>query len=372
ALPLSFAKVPSALVTVYLYALMLCSWAQCLGDRSIKGAMVSVSCGLIVAAATSLPLVSGLVPPSMFTAAFALLPFAFSALALVLNQEGDRSASKAKRQDEAPSPQAQPSFGVKGRTLPIIPIYATLMGFATTQFYTLNASSSSSTASLAMFLATGTVFLFVALFMVRVLDIGWCLFLSGVIFCVAIALWLFLPQPGELVVVVTGSLHWSSFLLLTAASFTTTNRQRQRCASNACLSLALFYLATDLGSLTTLLGVESRVIVGGAAAAVLLGALVFARRQEELSLAAAMAVHDKTDRGDALAHLADDYELSPREKDVFVLLADGNSLKHIADELFISENTVKRHRSNVYLKLMVNSRQELIDKAKAELKNPRA
>ncbi|MEG1494645.1 MAG: helix-turn-helix transcriptional regulator, partial [Gordonibacter sp.] len=107
-------------------------------------------------------------------------------------------------------------------------------------------------------------------------------------------------------------------------------------------------------------------------AAVLLGALVFARRQEELSLAAAMAVHDKTDRGDALAHLADDYELSPREKDVFVLLADGNSLKHIADELFISENTVKRHRSNVYLKLMVNSRQELIDKAKAELKNPRA
>lgn len=370
ALPLSFAKVPSALITAYLYALMLCSWAQCLGNRSIKGAMVSVSYGLLVAAATSLPLVSGLVPPSTFTAAFALLPFAFSALALIINQKRNRSSFGAKRQDEASSPQAQPSFSVKGRTLPIIPVYATLMGFATTQFYTLNASSSSTTASLAMFLSTGVVFLFVTLFMIRMLDIGWCLFMSGVIFCVAIALWLFLPQPGGLVVVITGSLHWSSFLLLIAASFSTANRQRQRCASNACLSLALFYMATGLGSLTTLLGVESRVIVGGAAGAVLLGALVFARRQEKLSLAATMAVHDETDRTDALTQLANDYELSPREKDVFTLLADGNSLKHIAEELFISENTVKRHRSNVYLKFMVNSRQELIDKAKVELKTP--
>lgn len=371
ALPPSFAVVPSALITAYLYALMLCSWAQCLGDRSIKGAMVSVSCGLLVAAAASLPLANGLVPPSIFAAAFALLPFAFSALALILSQEKSPSASRSKRQDEASLPQAQSTFGVKGRALPIIPIYATLMGFATTQFYTLNASSLSNAASLAMFLATGTVFLFVALFMIRVLDIGWCLFLSGVIFFVAIVLWLFLPQPGELVVVVTGSLHWSSFLLPIAASFAAANQQRQQCASSTCLSLALFYLATGLGALTTLLDVESRAIVGGIAVAVLLGALVFARRQEKLSLAATMAMHDENDRGEALARLADSYELSPRERDVFVLLANGNSLKHIAEELFISENTAKRHRSNVYLKFMVSSRQELIDKAKNELENPK-
>lgn len=368
---LLFAKIPSALITAYLYALMLCSWVQCLTDRSIKGAMASVSCGLLIAAATSLPLLSGLISLSALTASFALLPFVFSALAHATYRKGSECAHTAGPQKGAPPLQAQPSFCIKGHTFPLIPVYATLMGFATTQFYTLNAANLSDTVSLGMFLATGVVFLFVALFMTRVLDIGWCLFLSGVVFCVAIALWLFFPQPGELVVIITGSLHWSSFLLPIAASFSAANRRRGRCASNACISLALFYLATGLGSLTTLLGVESRAIVGSCAVAVLLGALLFARRQEELSLAATMAAHDKTDRTEALAQLADEYELSPREKDVFSLLAEGNSLKRIAEELFISENTVKRHRSSVYLKFMVNSRQELIDKTKAELKHPK-
>ena len=36
------------------------------------------------------------------------------------------------------------------------------------------------------------------------------------------------------------------------------------------------------------------------------------------------------------------------------------------EDLFLSENTVKRHRTNVYQKLGVSSRQELIDLAKSE------
>lgn len=48
------------------------------------------------------------------------------------------------------------------------------------------------------------------------------------------------------------------------------------------------------------------------------------------------------------------------------MIAEGNTLKHIADELVLSENTVKRHRTNVYQKLAVNSRQELIDKTRGK------
>ena len=58
--------------------------------------------------------------------------------------------------------------------------------------------------------------------------------------------------------------------------------------------------------------------------------------------------------------------LTPRETEVFLLLAEGNQLKRIAEDLFLSENTVKRHRTNVYQKLGVSSRQELIDLAKSE------
>ena len=47
--------------------------------------------------------------------------------------------------------------------------------------------------------------------------------------------------------------------------------------------------------------------------------------------------------------------LSKREKEVLTLLAAGNSYDSIADQLFISKNTIKFHLKNIYLKLQVNS-----------------
>lgn len=59
--------------------------------------------------------------------------------------------------------------------------------------------------------------------------------------------------------------------------------------------------------------------------------------------------------------LTERYDLTEREYDVLVLLARGNSLKGIAEKLFISENTAKSHRLHIYQKLGINSRQSLID-----------
>lgn len=61
------------------------------------------------------------------------------------------------------------------------------------------------------------------------------------------------------------------------------------------------------------------------------------------------------------ALLVNRYGLTEREFDVLALLSKGNSIKRIAELLVVSESTIKFHRTNIYRKLGVNSKQELID-----------
>lgn len=56
--------------------------------------------------------------------------------------------------------------------------------------------------------------------------------------------------------------------------------------------------------------------------------------------------------------------LSKRELEVLELISTGLSNQEIADQLFVSLNTVKTHSSNLFGKLEVKSRTQAIDKAK--------
>jgi DNA-binding CsgD family transcriptional regulator len=56
-----------------------------------------------------------------------------------------------------------------------------------------------------------------------------------------------------------------------------------------------------------------------------------------------------------------EYGLTPREQEVFLLLAKGRNTEIVADKLIISTHTVKTHTSRIYRKLSINSQQELID-----------
>jgi DNA-binding CsgD family transcriptional regulator len=58
--------------------------------------------------------------------------------------------------------------------------------------------------------------------------------------------------------------------------------------------------------------------------------------------------------------------LSPRETEVFFLLAKGRNRAHISEELFVSDETVKTHIKNIYRKIGVHSQQELIDTIESE------
>ena len=65
-------------------------------------------------------------------------------------------------------------------------------------------------------------------------------------------------------------------------------------------------------------------------------------------------VDAETDTG--VEPVADDCELSPREREVLALLADGLSNRQIGSRLHISEKTAGRHVSNIFTKLGVHTR----------------
>ena len=52
--------------------------------------------------------------------------------------------------------------------------------------------------------------------------------------------------------------------------------------------------------------------------------------------------------------------LTPRERDIVKLIASGASNKKVAEELDITERTVKGHLSNVFMKLGVHDRLKLV------------
>ena len=53
------------------------------------------------------------------------------------------------------------------------------------------------------------------------------------------------------------------------------------------------------------------------------------------------------------------YGLTKRETEVMEAIARGLSMANIAEDLFISENTVRAHAKHIYTKLDIHSRQEL-------------
>ena len=56
--------------------------------------------------------------------------------------------------------------------------------------------------------------------------------------------------------------------------------------------------------------------------------------------------------------------LSEREMEVLKLVEQGYSNKDLAGKLFVSENTVKTHLKNIYVKLDAGRRTEAVSKAK--------
>ena len=59
-------------------------------------------------------------------------------------------------------------------------------------------------------------------------------------------------------------------------------------------------------------------------------------------------------------------QLTNREKEVMSLLLEGKKRKDIAEKLFVTESTIKKHSASIYKKLEVENRKELLEKLKCE------
>lgn len=64
---------------------------------------------------------------------------------------------------------------------------------------------------------------------------------------------------------------------------------------------------------------------------------------------------------EAFEFLQQSYELSAREKEVLILLAQGRTVPYIGERLFIAPSTVESHKKRIYRKLDVHSKQDLMD-----------
>ena len=87
-------------------------------------------------------------------------------------------------------------------------------------------------------------------------------------------------------------------------------------------------------------------------------------------------VSDRPETREKIARFYDRFGLSAREKEIAELILEGKSNDEIKDELFISVFTVKRHITNIFMKLDIRSRSQLIrmamDAALADSSDPSA
>jgi len=58
--------------------------------------------------------------------------------------------------------------------------------------------------------------------------------------------------------------------------------------------------------------------------------------------------------------ISEKYNISAREKEIIALIAKGMSNDEIMDELYISSSTVRNHIYNIYKKIGINSRGQLL------------
>ena len=71
-------------------------------------------------------------------------------------------------------------------------------------------------------------------------------------------------------------------------------------------------------------------------------------------------VFPETTHGGKLQHLIDTYGITPREQEVIEKICEGKTNRQIAEELFISLQTVKDHTHRIYSKIGINSRLKLV------------
>lgn len=85
-----------------------------------------------------------------------------------------------------------------------------------------------------------------------------------------------------------------------------------------------------------------------------------ARRLTHLSDLVASYREREASSKNCCARLAREFDLTRREEEVLIMLIEGRTRSEVARSLYLSDNTVKTHVRNLYKKLKVGSKDELV------------
>ena len=162
----------------------------------------------------------------------------------------------------------------------------------------------------------------------------------------------------------------TGFALFLAAAWLALSTHARACGLPPAFAMTLF---AALAGASGLAGLYSLPVLG--AASTFVGAVLFALYLV-IVVVASMAQRGRLSARDAQAierqgferfiearsdELAERFSLTPRERDIVVHLGRGHSYAYIAGELVVSENTVRTHVRNMYRKMGVSSREELLE-----------
>ena len=139
-------------------------------------------------------------------------------------------------------------------------------------------------------------------------------------------------------------------------------RQPYFCAATAIAFNLFLVMGYLIGGKTSLF---RAVVFGGLTALFLLYAVATAGRNLVLlnkspETADELAKSALPDMDAVSASVAEEHGLSPRETEVLKELAYGHSSSYVAKVLVVSGNTVRTHMKNIYKKLGINSREDLL------------
>lgn len=188
-------------------------------------------------------------------------------------------------------------------------------------------------------------------------------------------------KEHALVLLIVCSLYEALYLVLVAACIELKRHRSIPILFSWSFSLLVYRMARPLGDeLFALVGASvANTFTGLCCMSIVLLLLLFLFNTLRLSLA---SKSDESDTGSSLKipdsgpnetkaqaesplrtcpKLVEGARISPREMDVLELVMKARTASRIADELFVSENTVKAHMKSIYAKLDVHSRQELLD-----------
>jgi DNA-binding CsgD family transcriptional regulator len=105
---------------------------------------------------------------------------------------------------------------------------------------------------------------------------------------------------------------------------------------------------------------------------ILTGALLMSNRSNVQKGWGMIRPSDGEEQGENLlaqcALATDGFELTPREKEVFALLAQGYNKLAVSEKLFLSVETIKTHTRNIYRKMDLHSQEGLIALVAAQVK----